>query len=1306
MRIHYLKAWGILILLALLMGVMSCGGGKGASRSTLPSLDRNAVTSSTGYEFTEADIPNLSAEVQGYLAHPGWNGPPTSIPPVSGAPMPPTMSVEEFLAIREGLIGESGDLARSEDPVVPVKGSSYAYVPPTDPNYFPALGEYDLADWDPPPPPPGPPFGKDANNNRIEDLFANVDPLGILTYASFVKRGINTPNNFNRGTSVAGAAVSSVYQSIRTELGNLPTGELVYREAENSFLTRPYRVPGMYYKSENLVVKVKRYSDVTDMRWFNIMIAPASEVKTNGGAHYQSIPSSPNETLADYQAWSYDPDKNPFIQTAGLGWEENGSLAGTLMVKLYSSENTNIQKIINDQATQNAPLATFGTFGLLMQRWIDDRGSTLIQPWEGRLGWPLGDPYIDRSGRVIVGPLGQYYRYGQMFEKGFIWWNDYIDPNTPDELYVYMYNKASTLDSGGQYTQDTMVVRYGLGGPLGMGITASPIVANVGDPVYFHAFPYGGPTTNVNGFLDDIFVWNFRDGNYYIGDGTGLTRTHDYFTEAKYTARVMLVLDVDGDGAGDGATPSNVCFADAPEINIGHLGAPGGGGATANICIVDDGATSTVTSLGQTLTALGITYDTKTSAQVTSASVLATYLLTIWCPTWSQYGSSGAVTPTEKQILYNVCSVNNKNLMINWGSPYPYDYYDTTWANFLGSSQYYYPNYNYGYGSGYGIVLTGFPLGTGPGGSISQVNWSINPSNGYEYTWAYLYYYYAMSGVTKWGHGAYDYYWSTWIRDANGAGVNGKMAYFGLNWDHIASTTPAGPGKNGLMQNILNLIDPSLLAAGGPGGLDPVDPYDGPVDIADAFAWVYDRTGGSISGGNGDTALTRAIVSVIGTGNPKTIYYEALARAKKDVNLIYQWEFSPGAGFGTWTKYTSYAYNGGIDPDGPGPALEGDPFPVNVRVYNSSYGSYAAAPAAERDIDSVLVEVHGAMPVDISDDGSTFPGQAFVPDGSNNINFNVNFKIANGIPPYDTVWIDYDYNFVTFTNRVQVTPTPGEGSSVFSLTIPNATRGKDYYIAIRVTDADAPNGMDTYAWTLPAKVAGGKILVVEGEYYATAPANAVKADLAALGNSYYTMSYSSVTSYQSFNGYDLVIWVRGDVYPTSYQNMSTTYQNAISGYIDNLNGNVILMWPGPVYMSGANTMFNRMGVQNCSWWTSGNNPPLYMAIQSNYVPYNGPGGNGVTQLTSSISSYGQPLMLSVGSDLRSGYKGVFGWMSSPTGYLQGIAYDNGTAGDHLGWGMWVGGWGGWDTNNGSTPSTPGRKGVLWNLIEAIDPNYI
>jgi len=107
------------------------------------------------------------------------------------------------------------------------------------------------------------------------------------------------------------------------------------------------------------------------------------------------------------------------------------------------------------------------------------------------------------------------------------------------------------------------------------------------------------------------------------------------------------------------------------------------------------------------------------------------------------------------------------------------------------------------------------------------------------------------------------------------------------------------------------------------------------------------------------------------------------------------------------------------------------------------------APSTDRDSDSVLVSVAGPLPVDITDNGSTFPGKTFMPDSNGDITFDVLYKISNGDPPYDSVWIDYDYNFVTFQNRVQITPTPGEGAGVYSLTIPDVAGGHSYYIAIR-----------------------------------------------------------------------------------------------------------------------------------------------------------------------------------------------------------------------------------------------------------------
>ena len=1276
----------LVILAVMVLGLaLSCGGGH-RTASVLPGVSGDTHNTAGGGDRTASvplsDIGKLDPRVQELYADPGWEGPVTPQAPVEAPPAPPELTIERILSENANV----ERLDRQAEPVVDSKGASYPFVPPTDPNYFPMAGEYDPVIYPGSPPLTNPPYGSDdaSDGDRLEDRLQRADQFNKIA-RSFVRRGITVTNQFNRGFA-ADNSLAAIYQSFRDVNGKW--GEWSY-PASQTYVSVPSAAPivsGNVFDKLQLASKVKRFSQVENFALYDILIAPMGALGSPVIA-----PQTPNETYASVQEFFFDTTMNI---PGAEAW----------MVALTSSSEDKITELIGKQTT-SGPVATFPVFGTIFKRWADDVYNVGVdEPYTGRLGWPLGDPFIDRSGRYLTGPNGQYLRYGQYFEKGYMWWNDYISPNTPDEVYIYMYDKDCTLITGGTYTQDPAVVKYGTGGPLGVVAFANPTVANVGDPIYFKAFPYGGPTLNANGFADDWYLWNFRDGT--VSAASQQYPIHEYFTEANYTPRLMFTIDFNGDGNPDGNTNGYKVFADTPIISIGHLGAGGGGGSTANICIVDDGQTSTVTSLGATLTDLGIMYDTKTSAQVTSASVLAPYLLTIWCPTWSQYGASGAVTPTEKQILYNVCSVNNQNLLINWGSPYPYDYYDTTWGNFLGSQYYDYPSYNYGYGSGYGIVTAGFPLGSGPGGSISQVNWSINPSNGYEYTWAYLYYYYALADVTKWGHGAYEYYWSTWVRDANGAGENGKVAYFGLNWDHIASTTPAGPGKSGLMENMLNLIDPALLESGGSGGLDPIEPYDGPVDIADVFAWYYSSDGSLISGGHGDDLSHRVAISVIST--PKTVNFDCLARAKSGVDLTYQWEFMPSGGYGTWTKYTSYAYTGGVDPDGSGPAATGDPFPVNCRVYNSTYGSYASAPAAERDSDSVLVQIAGALPVDIMDNGTVI-ASSYSKNISGNVVLDLKYKIINGAPPYDSVYVDYDYNFVSFQNRALVGTNVSDGTYTYTLTIPSPSY-RNYYIAIRVNDADAPNLGDTYVWTSPVKVAAPVVIVNTNT--SSNAMTALKNDLTTIGCGYNEKQAASLQQ-SDVNGMSLVI-VHLEDHRTSYSPSSfTSAMKTIFINYWNAGGNTIVMMPceSDYYLGGSfdnnwlapywdmeeyNSPYAYCYGYTGYWDQFYDNCPTYNGLA------NGPGGtvsnvyynksSGNANILYLYNGYGRipSTRLLMGNGAYTQYNYYNSWYLTTSGGGRNVIYGHG-----------------WDdTNSSSMSGTAGRSGMLRNLIEIANPSLM
>jgi hypothetical protein len=359
-------------------------------------------------------------------------------------------------------------------------------------------------------------------------------------------------------------------------------------------------------------------------------------------------------------------------------------------------------------------------------------------------------------------------------------------------------------------------------------------------------------------------------------------------------------------------------------------------------------------------------------------------------------------------------------------------------------------------------------------------------------------------------------------------------------------------------------------------------------------------------------------------------------------------------------------------------------------------GSYDLAPPEGRDSDSVLVEVTGPPAVDIEDNGTVNNSPYEInPDGSMTVG--LDYTISGGDEFYNGIWIDYDYDFVTFNDTVEVTPAGTAGDFHYDLDIPDVEAGYEYYVAIRVYDDDAPNLYDTYAWMDPF-MGGGTIVVVRGQYDTTVTQafNAVKSDLTALGASYDELTYNQVSSWTVLQDYALVIWVRSDYYPSTFRPMSSTYASAMVNYIDN-GGNVILMWPGPLYTQS--TLMNRCGVQTASWWTSGSKS--YSRMYSGYISYSGPGGT-CNYFYQNVSR--QPLMMPT-SYMRGGYKGVLAWYASSS-YLEGVSYDNGTAGDNMGWGVWVGGHDGWDTWSSTNPTSVTRKGVLHNIVESIDPGLI
>jgi hypothetical protein len=433
-----------------------------------------------------------------------------------------------------------------------------------------------------------------------------------------------------------------------------------------------------------------------------------------------------------------------------------------------------------------------------------------------------------------------------------------------------------------------------------------------------------------------------------------------------------------------------------------------------------------------------------------------------------------------------------------------------------------------------------------------------------------------------------------------------------------------------------------------------------------------------------------------------------VARAAAGIDLVYEWEFEPSAGYGIWTKYTSHSYIGGIDPDGGGPGVEGDPFPVNVRVYNSMY-TYGTAPPDSRDFDSVLVEVHGALPVDISDNGTSFAGSYQPDEVTGDVTVQLKFKIENGAPPYDSVWVDYDYDFMSFQNRVEITPTPGQGNYTYNLVIPDAEY-KEYYIAVRVTDSDAPNVTDTYAWMTPVVIAVPMVLVWDS--VTTEAKDALIGDLATIGLGYTEFNASSITA-ADVAGAALVIWHMQDRRGTDYPSTLTASQKAIlTNYWDDGGSTIVMMSCESYYNLGGYEddpwLRDYWGVDLNNWnypytyfysyWAYWNlffdNCPTYNGVAS------GPGGT-VSNINYGKGGYpehmlyiytggGAPpasqLLIGNGEYQMYGYYNT--WYSTTVGGGTNVVYGN----------PWN------STNDASMTGT--RSGLLRNLVEIANPDLM
>jgi len=207
------------------------------------------------------------------------------------------------------------------------------------------------------------------------------------------------------------------------------------------------------------------------------------------------------------------------------------------------------------------------------------------------------------------------------------------------------------------------------------------------------------------------------------------------------------------------------------------------------------------------LDALGAGYAELNSSDVTSASVLSPYQLVLWCPGYA----SGQLTSTELSYLYTyVQNGGNFFLPYNYGG---YDYGSGTYAEMFGMV-YAYIGGSWYFGElthngGYDYYGDPYIFRSGPGGTYDQY------SQGSGMDWYTSRYYYGVVGNTRClaGLAWNNYHESGVCRDWTSSWTDGEgiAATMSFNWDRITSTTPTNTGRKGLLWNLVEFIDPSLI---------------------------------------------------------------------------------------------------------------------------------------------------------------------------------------------------------------------------------------------------------------------------------------------------------------------------------------------------------------------------------------------------------------------------------------------------------------------------------------------------------------
>jgi hypothetical protein len=643
---------GILVLvLAMSVAAFSCGGGGKVSLdsgnggiSAGDGTNQASGSRGTGQIQTvqEDEVASLPGWIQDLLSDPGWNQP--YIQPRANTALPAPSSAELLRLTQEAQANPPAHMLRPTGSAGS-KGASWndpgGYTPPTI--VFP--GEYETAGAQP--------YGcvsGSVNGHAREDNLATIPdtPNGAIQVISYALNGLSDSNHFNadggQGTD-AESAVYQLYASARDADPTRPYDEYLEDYLENEipipdFGEASYRAdggPGAGDACDGTAYVVEDFNwwefnseltaiPGTSTALYNVLIAPSN----NRGA----------ENPSDYGTGGR-------IQSFYLGTVSN-CYGGGAIVGLFSAEEScavdsdtgydTFDQMINDPATNF--FFTNPIYGVALKRWYDavPGGADLNDPAEeNSLGWPVFGPVAYNGGVATLTAFGAYYAWGWYFEKGFMWWADYVNNGVvPDEGQVYEYTGANVYcvdgdgNPDGVYVQKPTVFYGGVGGALGVSVAVDAslnpdLTGSGGAPAgsyYQVSLPSddGLATVTLNMFANGYggtpnaacdykhYTWAFRDGSIGVTNSTPFSNStkhvsHTYGNllvnvESVYIVRVQVVDAADA-----------IAYGDSLPIHIGH----GTGGGSAEVWLVDDvpaGAPNTYRAnydaIVADLTALGV----------------------------------------------------------------------------------------------------------------------------------------------------------------------------------------------------------------------------------------------------------------------------------------------------------------------------------------------------------------------------------------------------------------------------------------------------------------------------------------------------------------------------------------------------------------------------------------------------------------------------------------------------------------------------------------------------------------------------